>query len=70
MPGFCRSVGIDEMRENDHLLVPGRYVGAAAIEAVDIAPEVEVLTARLQAHFDEGTELAETILANVSELSA
>lgn len=28
MPGFCRSVGLDKIQENQYILTPGRYVGA------------------------------------------
>lgn len=27
-PGFCKSVKLDEIRKHDHVLTPGRYVGA------------------------------------------
>ena len=27
-PGFCRSVSLEEVRQHDHVLTPGRYVGA------------------------------------------
>ena len=27
-PGFCKSVKLDEIRRHDHVLTPGRYVGA------------------------------------------
>ncbi|MEU2508145.1 N-6 DNA methylase [Streptomyces sp. NPDC007863] len=33
VPGFCRSVGGDEIRRNRHILTPGRYVGGAPLEA-------------------------------------
>jgi type I restriction enzyme M protein len=32
VPGFCRSARIEELRDNDHVLVPGRYVGAQVVD--------------------------------------
>ena len=29
-PGFCKSATLDEVRSHDHILTPGRYVGAKA----------------------------------------
>ena len=32
VPGFCKRAKLDEIRGHDHVLTPGRYVGAADIE--------------------------------------
>ncbi|MFF7778921.1 N-6 DNA methylase [Streptomyces tanashiensis] len=32
VPGFCRTAALEEIRENQHILVPGRYVGAADVD--------------------------------------
>ncbi len=32
VPGFCKSVTLEEIREHGHVLTPGRYVGAEAVE--------------------------------------
>ena len=32
IPGFCRSVGLEEIRANGYVLTPGPFVGASALE--------------------------------------
>jgi type I restriction enzyme M protein len=59
VPGFARSAPIDEIREHGHVLTPGRYVGAAAVDA-DTEPFEEKLTrltAELEDLFAEGARL-------------
>jgi type I restriction enzyme M protein len=51
--GFCRSSTLDEIRENNHVLTPGRYVGAADVEDDD-APfplRFEALRKKLEEQF-------------------
>jgi type I restriction enzyme M protein len=61
LPGFCRSVSLEEIRDNDFVLTPVRYVGAAEMESTPDAesPEakVERLTKELYCHFDESRAL-------------
>ncbi|MEU2464410.1 class I SAM-dependent DNA methyltransferase [Streptomyces sp. NPDC012486] len=61
VPGFCRSASLEEMRENDFALTPGRYVGVAeAAEDPDAEPteaKVERLTKELFMHFEEAERL-------------
>ncbi len=35
VPGFCHSADLEEIRSHDHVLTPGRYVGAAQAHACD-----------------------------------
>ena len=36
VPGFCKSESMEEIREHDRVLTPGRYVGVAATEADEV----------------------------------
>jgi type I restriction enzyme M protein len=69
--GFCKSTTLDEVRAHEHVLTPGRYVGAEAAEDDDEPFEGKVLrlTQELKTQFSEGEKLAERILKNLSEFS-
>jgi len=61
LPGFCYSASLDDVAAHDHVLTPGRYVGAAEAEvdrdAEPIPDRIARLTKELYAHFDESTRL-------------
>jgi type I restriction enzyme M protein len=59
VPGFCRSVKIEEIQEQGYVLTPGRYVGAEAVEEDDevFAEKMERLTAQLAEQMAKGAEL-------------
>ncbi|WP_225992079.1 type I restriction-modification system subunit M [Actinomadura montaniterrae] len=70
-PGFCRSVPLDEIRDNDHVLTPGRYAGAAetAGEAGEpVRDRVERLTKELLARLDESARLDDVVRARLERL--
>ncbi len=54
-PGFCKSVTLQEIKDSDYALTPGRYVGAAEAEddGEPIDEKIERLTKELFAQFDE-----------------
>jgi type I restriction enzyme M protein len=61
--GFCRAVGLAEIKEHGYVLTPGRYVGAENVEDDDMpfAERFSALTAKLEAHFAEGEKLTATV---------
>ncbi|MCL5975395.1 MAG: type I restriction-modification system subunit M [Gammaproteobacteria bacterium] len=55
IPGLCKSATLDDIKANDFVLPPGRYVGAADIEDDGIAFETKM------------AELAETLYRQMAE---
>ena len=58
IPGFCRSATLEDIKANDYVLTPGRYVGAADIEDDGIAFEEKM------------RELSQTLFAQMKEAEA
>ncbi len=54
-PGYCKAVTLAEIKANDYVLTPGRYVGAAEIEDDGIAFEEKM------------TELSQTLYQQMAE---
>ena len=63
IPGFCRSVTLAEIAEHGHVLTPGRYVGAEAVEDDDeaFADKMQKLTDQLGEQMARGAELDQLI---------
>jgi type I restriction enzyme M protein len=64
VPGFCYSAGLEEIRQHDHSLTPGRYVGATETDNGDDEPtaeKIDRLTKELFAHFDESARLERVV---------
>lgn len=61
--GFCYSATKDEIAQHDHILTPGRYVGAADVEedSEPIAEKIDRLTKELFAHFEESARLEQVV---------
>lgn len=57
--GFAKAASLEDIRKNDFVLTPGRYVGVAEAEIDDepIDDKIERLTKELFAEFDRGREL-------------
>ncbi len=63
IPGYCRSVTLAEIAEHGHVLTPGRYVGAEAVEDNDeaFADKMQTLTEKLGEQMAKGAELDQLI---------
>lgn len=61
--GFCRSVTLAEIAEHGHVLTPGRYVGAEAVEDDDegFADKMQKLTEELGERMAKGAALDQLI---------
>ena len=57
--GYCRSVKLAEIAEHGHVLTPGRYVGAEAVEDDDegFEAKMQALTEKLGEQMAKGAEL-------------
>jgi type I restriction enzyme M protein len=70
MPGFCKSVKIEEVQRHDFVLTPGRYVGSEDVEE-DAEPfqiKFPRLVAELEQLFDESHTLTQKIRENFKRL--
>jgi type I restriction enzyme M protein len=63
VPGFCKSASLAEIKAADYALSPGRYVGAAEVEAdgEPIDEKIERLSKELLAAFDESARLEKVV---------
>jgi type I restriction enzyme M protein len=70
IPGFCKSATLEDIRQNNHILTPGRYVGTEAVED-DGEPFEEKMTrlsAQLYEQFAESAALETEIRKILEEL--
>lgn len=70
IPGYCKSAKLDELRKNDYVLTPGRYVGAAPIEDDGIPFETKMteMSQMLYAQMEESAKLDDVIRKNLKGL--
>ncbi len=69
VPGFCKSVGLDEIREKDYVLTPGRYIGLPEDEDdFDFAERFGKLKTELEEQMREEVKLNEAIRKNLAKL--
>jgi type I restriction enzyme M protein len=73
VPGFCYSATTEEIRKHDHILTPGRYVGATEVDDSDdepIADKIGRLTKELFTHFEESARLEKVVRTQLERLDA
>jgi type I restriction enzyme M protein len=70
VPGFCKSVTLDDIRAGGYTLTPGRYVGAAAAadDSEPVGEKVARLTADLLTALDESARLDGVVREQVERL--
>ena len=68
--GFCKSATLDEIKANDYVLTPGRYVGAAELEddGVPFEQKMAELTQTLYQQMAESEKLDAEIKQNLAGL--
>jgi type I restriction enzyme M protein len=70
IPGFCKAATLDDIRGHNHILTPGRYVGAAEVEddGEPFEAKMERLMAQLEEQFAESARLEAAIRQNLELL--
>ena len=69
IPGFCKSVSLDEIREKDYVLTPGRYIGLPEDEDdFDFVERFGKLKAELDEQMKEEIALNREIMENLNKL--
>ena len=70
IPGFCNAATLDDIKANDYVLTPGRYVGAAELEddGVPFEQKMAELTQTLYRQMEESEKLDAVIKENLAGL--
>jgi type I restriction enzyme M protein len=70
VPGFCVSVALDTIRERQHVLTPGPYVGSEAVEddGEPLDEKIARLTDEIRVGFTKRTELQSKVLSALDSL--
>jgi len=70
VPGFCKSATLEDIRRHNHILTPGRYVGAAEVEddGEPFEEKMARLTKELREQMAEAGKLDKMIWANLEDI--
>ena len=70
IPGFCKSSDIEEVRKNNYVLTPGRYVGTEKEEEDDeeFQEKMQRLVSELKQQMEESARLDEEIKKNLESI--
>ena len=65
--GYCKKSTIDEIKLNDYVLTPGRYVGTEEVkdDGIPFEEKIKALTEELSKQFEESHRLEEEIKKNL-----
>jgi len=68
--GFCKSVKLEEISKNGHVLTPGRYVGVPeeVDDGIPFVTKMKKLEQDLKNYFDESKRLEKEILENLRKV--
>jgi len=68
--GFCYSATIDEIKNNDYVLTPGRYVGVEDNneDSIPFEEKMKNITSELSTQFEESHRLEEEIKKNLKAI--
>ena len=68
--GFCKAVTIDEIKENNYVLTPGRYVGVEEKEddGIPFDEKMKTITSELKKQSEESHKLEEEIKKNLEAI--
>ena len=69
--GFCKSATLDEIKQSNHVLTPGRYVGTPDCEddGASFVERFDALKVMLDKQFDEAKNLTAAIRAGIAKVS-
>ena len=71
VPGFCKGATIEQVRQQAHVLTPGRYVGSADVSEFDglFADRFAELTEKLRGQFGEADALSARIIQSLQRIA-